>query len=252
MNETQTQVDAKDLAYWHPDDLSLNGREPPSLHNRNSIDYQLREDTIARALTCILVHIVNYLAVGDSIDNIFPQDPSSPTSLIGVNQLTLLEHWRLLAKELENWSQELPNTFSPCARISGSVFSEIWFSIPMCASTMQTYHMARIILLINRPQESTARRTTLGSRLNSYRFIDAEVRYHSREICGIALGRTEPSARIHMIQPLFVAGQCLTELNERRFILDLLREIERGLGWSTKRYVHQLLNQWGWTNEARE
>ncbi|KAI9839133.1 MAG: hypothetical protein M1819_003126 [Sarea resinae] len=37
-----------------------------------------------------------------------------------------------------------------------SIFPEIWYSLPMCASTMQSYHMARILLLINKPQISTA------------------------------------------------------------------------------------------------
>ena len=100
----------------------------------------------------------------------------------------------------------------------------------MCASTMQSYHMARTILLMNRPHESTARRSTLSDRLHSYRTIEKEVRYHSHEICGIALGRPEGSVRIHQVQPLFVAGQCLTESRERRIILDLLRGIESDLG----------------------
>jgi hypothetical protein len=110
---------------------------------------------------------------------------------------------------------------------------------------MQSYYMARVILLMNKPHESTARRSTLASRLHSYRIIESEVRHHSHEICGVALGRPEGSVRIHQVQPLFVSGQCLTEPRERRIILDLLRGIESDLGWATDYRVKQLLKDWG-------
>jgi hypothetical protein len=107
--------------------------------------------------------------------------------------------------------------------------------------------MARIILLINKPHESTARRSTLSNRLTSYRSIELEVRHHSQEICGIALARPEGSVRIHQVQPLFVAGQCLVDNRERRIILDLLRSIESDLGWATDYRVQQLLKEWDWS-----
>jgi hypothetical protein len=221
----------------------------------------MREDMISNALIWLMSKIINFLASGDSIDNVFPQDRLSPNGILGINQMLLLERWKELEKELDIWHKGLPDTFKPCARLppvtNGSypvdspraLFSEIWYSIPMCASTMQSYHMARTILLLNRPHESTARRSTVSDRLHSYRTIEREVRYHSHEICGIALGRPEGSVRIHQVQPLFVAGQCLTETRERRIILDLLRGIESDLGWATDYRVKQLLKEWGW-NEA--
>ena len=221
----------------------------------------MREDMISNALIWLMSKIINFLASGDSIDNVYPQDRLSPTGILGINQMLLLERWKELEKELEIWFTGLPDTFKPCARLPPvsngnypadsprALFSEIWYSIPMCASTMQSYHMARTILLMNRPHESTARRSTLSDRLHSYRAIEKEVRYHSYEICGIALGRPEGSVRIHQVQPLFVAGQCLTESRERRIILDLLRGIESDLGWATDYRVRQLLKEWGWNEE---
>ena len=213
---------------------------------------------ISNALIWLMSKIVNFLASGDSVDHVYPQDRLSPNGILGINQMLLLERWKELEKELEIWYQGLPDTFSPCARLPPinngrvpadsprSLFSEIWYSMPMCASTMQSYHMARTILLINRPHESTARRSTVASRLHSYRSIEKEVRYHSHETIGIALGRPEGSVRIHQVQPLFVAGQCLTETRERRTVLDLLRGIESDLGWATEYRVQQLLKEWGW------
>lgn len=219
----------------------------------------MREDMVSNALIWLMSKIVNYIASGDSLDHIFPQDPSTPNGLIGINHMVLLERWKELEKELDVWHQGLPETFKPCARLppitDGSVapdshravFSEIWYSIPMCASTMQSYHMARVILLMNKPHESTARRSTVANRLQSYRTIELEVRHHSHEICGIALGRPEGSVRIHQIQPLFISGQCLTETRERSIILELLRGVEADLGWATDYRVQHLLKEWGWS-----
>lgn len=221
----------------------------------------MREDMISNALIWLMSKIINYIASGDSVDHVFPQDPASPSGFIGINQMVILERWKELEKELEIWHHGLPETFKPCARLppvtdgslpansARTIFSEIWYSMPMCASTMQSYHMARTILLVNRPHESTARRSTLSDRIRSYREIEREVRYHVHEICGIALARPEGSVRIHQVQPLFVAGQCLTENPERQVVLDLLRGIEDDLGWATDYRVKKLLSEWGWNQE---
>ena len=47
---------------------------------------------------------------------------------------------------------------------------------------MQHYHMARILLLVNKPHESTMRRSTIANRLNSYRSIGEEIVNHCYEI----------------------------------------------------------------------
>ena len=106
--------------------------------------------------------------------------------------------------------------------------------------------MAKIILLINKPHETTARRITIAGRLKSYQSIAEEVNFHSREICGIALSRPEGSVRAFSIQALFVAGNCLSDTREREIVLDLLRAIEKELGWATQYRCQQLLKVWGW------
>lgn len=127
---------------------------------------------------------------------------------------------------------------------SSSSFEEVWYPIPMVASAMQNYHMARILLLINKPHESTARRATVTGRLQSYQAIAAEIRSHAQSIVSIALSRPEAAARIFSIQPLFVAGQCLTDHRERLVVLGLLTAIEKDLGWATEWRVSQLRGEW--------
>ncbi len=217
---------------------------------------------ISNALIWLMSKLINYMAAGDGIysassqvqEAIQEEDPS-----LGENQQSLLMRWEEINKQIEIWFDGLPDTFKPCARVdypaqaspmgetrSEISIPEIWYSIPMCASTMQSYHMSRILLLINKPQGSIARRSTVTKRLQSYRAVESEILYHSREICGIALSRPEGSVRIHSLQPLFVAGQCLVEPHERRIVLDLIRSIETDLGWATEYRVHQLLVEWGW------
>jgi hypothetical protein len=219
-------------------------------------DDVMKEDLISNALIWLLSKIVNFIAVGDGLQ-IGDNNPAE-SSPIGVSQTALLERWHLLQTELDAWYNGLPDTFKPCARVEPPrlptqgqneetyPFPEAWYSIPMCGSTMQHYHMARIILLINKPHESTARRNTVTNRLQSYRSIESEIKFHSHEICGISMSRPDASVRIHSLQPLFVSGQCLTEPRERRTILRLLRGIEEDIGWATEYRVKQLLKEWGW------
>ncbi|TVY49400.1 hypothetical protein LCER1_G007742 [Lachnellula cervina] len=268
INEGQTRLSTDDIGLWRAAGLHLDDKGlviPSNTEDSQFPERQLvmREDMISNALIFLMSKIINYLASGDSVDHVFPQNPASPSGLIGINQMLLLQRWKELEKELDTWLKGLPDTFKPCARLppvtDGSVpadsaralFSEIWYSIPMCASTMQSYHMARTVLLINKPHESTARRSTLSNRLHSYRSIELEVRHHSHEICGIALGRPEGSVRIHQVQPLFVAGQCLTDSRERRVLLELLRGVENDLGWATDYRVQQLLKEWNWSQSPR-
>ncbi|KAL1982656.1 hypothetical protein VTN96DRAFT_1026 [Rasamsonia emersonii] len=256
INECQTRLNTDDLVLWTEAGLQVDsaGFVRPSNTGEDDV---MKEDMISNALIWILSKIVNFIAAGDNI-HVGPNSNPIDEGPLGVKQQVLLERWYRLQAELDAWYNGLPDTFRPCARIEPSrgpqdasdaddcPFPEVWYSIPMCASTMQHYHMARILLLINKPHESTARRTTVTNRLKSYRSIESEIRYHSQEICGISMSRPDGSVRIHSLQPLFVSGQCLTEPRERRTIIRLLRGIEADLGWATEYRVKQLLKEWEW------
>ncbi|OAL67809.1 hypothetical protein A7C99_0940 [Trichophyton rubrum] len=246
INETLTRLVNSELALWTEaglllDDAGFARQESATEHNGS-----MKEVMISNTLMWILSRIVDFLAVGDGSNH--------GESSTGLSQNTVLDRWNRLQAELDTWFLALPDTFKPGARIDSlpvphpsqdvCPFQEIWYSIPMCASAMQHYHMARILLLINKPHESTARRSTVTDRLNFYRSIGKEIQNHSREICGISASRLEASARIHSIQPLFVSGQCLTGELERKAILQNLYRIEADLGWATKYRVQQLLREW--------
>lgn len=154
-------------------------------------------DMICNALVWLMSKLINYIAAGEGFQPVPagyrpPNAEKDEPLKIGVSQQKLLERWAKIKDLLETWYNGLSDEFKPCARIEPSmhngqeahnkVFTEIWYSIPMCSSCMEHYHMAQIVLLINRPHESTARRSNIFSRLKSYRSIDAEIMYHCREI----------------------------------------------------------------------
>ena len=98
---------------------------------------------------------------------------------------------------------------------------------------MQSYHMAAILLLVNQPQESTAVRSTVSDRLQSYRQGEREALLHARELCGTCLAGPPDPVRIHSVQGLSVAGQVFEEPEDLEVVLELLEGIERDLGWTT-------------------
>jgi hypothetical protein len=208
----------------------------------------MKEDLICNALVWLMAKLVNFMAAGDELEV-----GLGASTWAGVNQRTLLDYWYHIKQQFQIWYEGLPVTFQPSARIESSrrgkkeaLFPEVWYSIPMCASTMQCYRMSQIQLLMNKPHESTQGRTTVCARLNSYHSVLAACQTHSREIVGISLARPDDAVRIHSVQPLFTAGQCLNDPNERQVVLDLLREIESDIGWATDYRGRQLVQQWQW------
>jgi hypothetical protein len=215
------------------------------------------EDLICNALVWLMAKLVNFMAAGDEIST-----DTMGMSWAGVTQRTLLDYWCNLRKQFQVWHDGLPITFQASARVepsrtsghrlqsdSESMFTEVWYSIPMCASTMQFYHMSQILLFMNKPHESTQGGSSVCARLNSYQSVLAACQMHSREIVGISLARSDEAVRIHSVQPLFTAGQCLSDARERQVVLKLLQDVESDIGWSTDYRVAQLTEQWRWEEQ---
>lgn len=251
INETQTRLDTEDLAMWRRAGLHLDrdGLFVPS--NATEAGYAegigvVRENITCCALIWLLSKIINYLVAADS-----PPPGSDDRPWVGINQQTIHLRWFELEKELNAWHHGLPDAFHPCAVLeprdpaASADLPEVWYSMPMCASTMQYYHMAQMLLLMNQPQHSTLGRTTFYRRLGSYKHTASSVVRHGRDIVSISLARPEGGVRAHSVQPLFIAGQCLEGREERREILSLLRGVEKDLGWATEWRVQQLLEFWG-------
>ncbi|KAJ5518726.1 hypothetical protein N7453_001148 [Penicillium expansum] len=246
INEGHTRLNTDDTVLWTEAGLLIDNAGFLRASNTSATGYPegedvMKEDLISNGLVWIMSKIVNFISSGD---NVRPTDHRSVPGPLGMSQQVLLER-DLSALRTARPIQ--PHTPPSAERKRRHLhLQEIWYSLPMCASAMQHYHMARILLLINKPHESTSRRSTITLRLQSYRSIESEIAFHSREIVGIGLSHPDGSVRINSLQPLFVSGQCLTDPRERRTTVRLLRGIESDLGWATEYRVQQLLKEWGW------
>ncbi|KAI1370973.1 hypothetical protein F4677DRAFT_450924 [Hypoxylon crocopeplum] len=249
--EGRTRMDIEDLCMWRAAGLALDdqGFVIPS---NNAVEDIMKDDMISNALIWILSKVVNYIA--DIKEFQYRHSESA--------QLVIKDCWKRLTRELDIWYQGLPNSFQPRARIERkqsepatestppkpATIPDIWYTSAMCASTIQTYHLARILLLIHCPHTSNQvlRTGAVLDFLNAYRNIEAELRYRCREIFGIALSSPTTSIMLHQTQTIYVAAQCLTEDDERQMVLDILRRANSDLGWETEYRVQRLLVEWGW------
>lgn len=244
INSTPTLLDTEDLQMWQSCGLqiSTNGSlyfDPDGL----KADPCYRCSTVqlvSHTLLWVLLRIMNYLA--------------SPTQDTAVRQAV----WDQLTAQLDAWHVCLPVAFQPSARLRHPVsrqssvtpggqngprssISELFFSIPLCAATMQLYHFARIVLLLSKPTQAQP-----SSRLQAYREVSAQALQHAHGIVGIALGRPHPAVRVEMLLPLFAAATCLEADDERTLVVEVLRAIELDTGCATESRVRELEKEWGW------
>ncbi|KAI4094985.1 MAG: hypothetical protein LQ344_001832 [Seirophora lacunosa] len=241
-NECRTRLDTEDIPMWRDAGLLLdeNNLVIPSNTPESGLPDcdRMREDMIGNSLIWLVSKMMNL---------IYAEPPNDTASLTS-------RKWTALTHELETWFNGVPETFMPSAIIPVQApFTEIWSSIPVCTATVMICHMAQILMLAHKPAHITTtshERPTIAARVQSYRDTDREIAYHSQQIVGMCLARPDASVRINALHPLFVAGQCLTEAADRRVLLDLLRGIERDLGWATGYRGRQLLREWGWEEEG--
>ncbi|KAI1364130.1 hypothetical protein F5Y08DRAFT_307565 [Xylaria arbuscula] len=262
ISETPTQLDPKDIRLWQNAGLRTNGFGTllfcdPECSITSQARTDVEEDTKSNELTWLLGKIANHLTAGDSLNLGHDIMPFSQQLPVGLSQKYLLYRWKALMDELDHWFCSLPPTFAPSARtrqpffpgdpgecLSVSPLEQVWYDLPLCAAAMQSYHQAKILLLVNEPHESTALRSTVCSRLTSYRHALAEAEWHAREVCGISLADPTDAVRINSVQALFVAGQVLEAGEEQNTILNLLADIETELGWTTKYHIAKLTEDW--------
>ena len=255
VNRSTTRLDTENLTMWRAAGLPIT--EDGVLIYRdhvNSGDLVTylpgdREDSVACALIWIVLRIMNFVAQGAA------QSASIQARI---------EQWKQLRRQLEDWYDNLPFTFQPYATMSTAPqigtqqpeetknrFVRLFFSVPMCAAALQLYHFAQIVLVPNQPVDERDTRT-LAKRIQMFRNVAEESEHHSRQICGIALGKPPPAVSRQMVHSLYLAGLLFEEDEDRKVVVDLLRNIERETGSSTAQRVKDLRDQWGWNEEVTE
>ncbi|KAK5457988.1 hypothetical protein LTS15_004067 [Exophiala xenobiotica] len=283
VNRSKTRLDPDSLTMWKAlglpvtDDGTLTYSDPSTPVN-SIVSYQPgdREDMVACTLIWIVLRIMNFVAPQEEAANNPSGTPSvldSPGTLgfrspsetgTPTPVQSRIARWKQLRRQLEDWYDNLPFTFQPYAMMGAVVqhpheqppetrprFTRIFFSVPMCAAALQLYHFAQILLLLKQPVDESDTRF-MANRLRMFRKVSEESEHHSRQICGIALGKPPPAVSRQMVHSLHLAGLCFEENEDRMVVLELLANIEKETGASTGQRVRELREAWGWGSEIRE
>lgn len=147
--------------------------------------------------------------------------------------------WLALWRLIDEWHAlrppEMCHVFAlPSASSSSeNPFPAVVYSNAAAISGNQTYHTAALLMLQNKPAS-----LRLGPRSRS-------ALWHARQICAISMSNHHHGAWTNSIQPLWIAGRCMSHPAEHRAILELYAKIERESGWSTKWRADDLQEFWG-------
>ncbi|KAH7074254.1 hypothetical protein FB567DRAFT_192498 [Paraphoma chrysanthemicola] len=154
---------------------------------------------------------------------------------------TRIEQGGKLLQALEDWHRALPASFHPIYKMApsdhGSLFAPIWIHPPSYAAAIQTFHFARIIVLINQPSMGGMEDFRIRQRL-----LDDSV----DTICGIAMmqqGQDLPSAFANY-QALYAAGLCVQNPVKQTAILHLLEKTLDITRYPPKTLLTDLTNYW--------
>lgn len=225
------------------DDGSLTtGASPNSLANTAE---HARDKVLSYTLIRYLCKLINYLAPSSHLETMLVQPRNE--------FMSLEEHFQA-------WFQTISSSFladgtfftqPPAHADTSSLFGrELWFSNDLCATTMTYYHMACMLLLIHRPSELLPGESTISGRasfdlLRAFREVEHRLQDHASEVLSIVRGTPCDAVKLRAVQPLYVAGRCCTQLEDRKRLVDMLREIEDDLGIATGYRVQALLKEWG-------
>ncbi|KAE8313939.1 hypothetical protein BDV41DRAFT_249154 [Aspergillus transmontanensis] len=172
------------------------------------------EDLVNNQVLAILAKVVNFMACSGT---------TSPSEG--------LDEWYKLRDLLEHWNRSVKDRsfMDPVSvyKEDDKPFTTIWFARSVCASSWQMFHLAQILLLTSCPTQDC-------SCLVAFRTIEGKLLYHARQICGIAQSKPHGSCRVNSVQPIYYAGCCFSNNDEREAAIMLLEDIENDLGWAAK------------------
>lgn len=271
--EVPPRIDIENLELWKAAGLPMvvvNGIHlPVSLCGDETSGHQLQmtETVACRSLIWVILKTLAFVADEKSGKKIADSSPLDAGKTSGSSP-NKIHSWDDISQHLDNWCAALPDTFEPCARIAQrynniptpsdtmpprsefqSAFQELFYANAMCATAAVLYHFVQLLLLLHKPLNqklSESHPEFVAKRLNAYRQLSAQIEGHANEICAISLGRPDDPVRMHMVQPLYIAGLCFEAHEQRTALAQLLATIQRETGYSTTERVANLQQQWGW------
>ncbi|KAF2269725.1 hypothetical protein CC78DRAFT_452857 [Lojkania enalia] len=151
-----------------------------------------------------------------------------------------IEQGDKLLQALGDWHRALPASFQPIyaqAPSESVLFGPVWIHPAPYAAAMQTFHFARIIVLINQP--------SVGG-INAFRQRQRLLDESVETICGIAVLHRQkdlPSTFVDAIA-IYAAGLCVQTHAKQNAILQLLEKTLEISKFPPKSILNDLTNFW--------
>lgn len=189
-------------------------------------------------------------------------------------------HWLQLWTAITEWYAARPAPLHAILTVpssdSASPFPTVLFSNPAAVSGNQLHHTASILMLQNQPANvdpnltpgldpalplpvPSARTPASASASASASAAGPpskpaprpkapprrSILWHARQICAISISNHHHGAWTNSVQPLWIAGRCMSHPAEHRAIVDVLERIERESGWGARWRAEDLKEYWG-------
>ena len=238
-----TRVDVSNLTLWRNMGVSVDDNGTliePAFGNHQTLP--ILDDARARAIIRAVCGVVNMISPYPMSN----QDPSGESAAHITGRINLPEYLAAIPSLPQPDYHWIPAPPEPS--LTHELFGqEVWYSCPLIAVAAALHHMAQILLLVNAPITTDIRNQR--ELLRASHLLQAKLRHHAAEVFAIALGKQKDPVRLHLLQPLFVAGQCLTEREDRIFLIKLIRALETDLGLMSEYRVSDLITEWATTYE---
>ncbi|QRD92345.1 hypothetical protein F9C07_1919633 [Aspergillus flavus] len=136
-----------------------------------------------------------------------------------------LDQWYKLRDLLEHWNRSVKDrSFMDPVSVYKTISPLQRYGL---REVFAMFHLAQILLFTSCPTQDC-------SCLVAFRRIEGKLLYYARQICGIAQSKPYGSCRVNSVQPIYYAGCCFSNNDEREAAIMLLEDIENDLGWAAK------------------
>jgi hypothetical protein len=257
ITQQSTRVDTDNIQLWRSMGLPLDESGNIESHYFTSEPRAepYNHDVMAlQAIIRLMCKLINYIST--KTKRHASTSPSTVLSESGSSS-TQTNLWSILDSKFDNWLRALPPSFQPDVtrkrkaaegNPNSIIFAdEVWFVDNACAMAFMYFRMAKILLLIYKPMELVATSTTPTPPdwLHTSREVQKELNLHTKELVSIALGLPDDFVKSNMVQPLYVAGRCLTMQSDQQELITMLEDIENNLGMATGYRIKALVEEWG-------
>ena len=250
-----TRVDISNKLLWRSMGIAFSDTDGRLDPIRTMIDHgddeMSRDKSLLHMLLWILCRLADLLA---SKQRVAPSTTSPASTVSGHTWISSVS-WSEVNSDVDNLydaSRPLlhPDTIVESEdAVPDGPASTCWFLSSTLALAAIYLHMTKIPLLSSMPSGPFAAMSTSPSSapdwISAYRKLHHQMTSHAKQIVSIALGSPPVAVKLHLLQPLYVAGRCLTEIHDQDELLLFLGLMEKELGMATGYRVQDLLREWG-------